>query len=431
MTQIEHLIDVKLSKLRFYQILSNFLRSEIDHEIHKKKVEAVFNLFKQNEYITAFNYVNDIHKKGPRSITIRLLLSACMSLYNSHKDALLLSSNLLTKYKQSSFAIRVHLENLLRSGDIPGAMALLSACSDKEFKSSVKNLFQLLNQGTYSCKMLKDYIRMSEQINLNLNPFLAKFEVDLLNDRDALRIICTLPRETISEDEKYRLLLNSEVINANTKKFLQEIRRLSTSYHDEELNVKFGYGVSSYQCIEQAFIPGLRPSSYRCKRYFDNIEFSKDLSVVLDIGCNTGGLLHSISPRIKRGIGIDISATNIEVAKRTSKYLGNKNLTFYKTDALRHINSASEKFDLIICTAVHSWIGLSIHELCRHLLKLLKRGGHILIESQGISSTTRIEAGFETLKITNNLPLTVVSEDTIIDDRRNLRMYKILNYAKS
>lgn len=51
--------------------------------------------------------------------------------------------------------------------------------------------------------------------------------------------------------------------------------------------------------------------------------------VVLDIGCNMGGMLHALGSRIKYGVGVDFSSKCINAANIVKDLNGQSNLNFY------------------------------------------------------------------------------------------------------
>ena len=85
--------------------------------------------------------------------------------------------------------------------------------------------------------------------------------------------------------------------------------------------------------------------------------------VVLDIGCNAGGILFSIQDKIKYGLGIDYDYKIINFANKVSKTENYKNLDFYTVDldnddfsVINNYSNQEEKFDVIFLLAVCMWI---------------------------------------------------------------------------
>lgn len=71
------------------------------------------------------------------------------------------------------------------------------------------------------------------------------------------------------------------------------------------------------------------------------IDFDFKDKVVLDIGCNIGGMLHFLAKDIRKGIGIDYDSRCINAANIIKDYNQEHNLSFYRFDLDK------EKYDLI------------------------------------------------------------------------------------
>jgi len=79
---------------------------------------------------------------------------------------------------------------------------------------------------------------------------------------------------------------------------------------------------------------------------------SRELKVdykVLDIGCSKGDLTNLISDQVSKISGVDHDENAIESAKLN---YGNKNIQFINGDALEHVKSVSEKYDVIILSHI-------------------------------------------------------------------------------
>lgn len=80
--------------------------------------------------------------------------------------------------------------------------------------------------------------------------------------------------------------------------------------------------------------------------------------VVLDIGCNMGGMLHAMSDTIKYGVGVDLSPKCINAANVVKDLNGKTNVNFYvfnlDTEDLDIIKSyvLEEKVDICMFLAV-------------------------------------------------------------------------------
>lgn len=96
----------------------------------------------------------------------------------------------------------------------------------------------------------------------------------------------------------------------------------------------------------------------------DNLEKEFDFTgkVVLDIGCNAGGLLHGLSSKIKYGVGVDFSSKCINAANIIKDHNSISNLNFYtfnldKEDVNIIPNFVlSDKIDVCCFLAMAKWV---------------------------------------------------------------------------
>ena len=103
-----------------------------------------------------------------------------------------------------------------------------------------------------------------------------------------------------------------------------------------------------------------------------------------------------------------------------------QNIEFIKCDAKKYLDNVSIKFDLVISCAVHRWIGLELEDYLLKLKSILNSGGQVLFESQGQQSTTSFETNIVHLSNTLSKYFKIQSSNKIIDDRRNLRRFWVL-----
>ena len=98
-----------------------------------------------------------------------------------------------------------------------------------------------------------------------------------------------------------------------------------------------------------------------------------DSTVFLDYGCSGGERLMDFYPKIKKGIGIDISEVRIERAKLTAKEKNIDNLEFFVMDAM-NTEFENGQFDIIRGSAIlhHLDLYVSLTEIKR----ILKNEGY-------------------------------------------------------
>ena len=99
-------------------------------------------------------------------------------------------------------------------------------------------------------------------------------------------------------------------------------------------------------------------------------ELKSGNSFFLEYGCGTGYYLTSISNKIKKGVGIDISDVSIEKARRIAEESSIKNIDFFVMDAM-NTTFSDEEFDMIHGKAIlhHLDLKLSLIEIKRILKK--------------------------------------------------------------
>jgi len=79
-------------------------------------------------------------------------------------------------------------------------------------------------------------------------------------------------------------------------------------------------------------------------------------SSVIDFGCGTGRLEFQLSNKVKKIVGVDLSSSNIEIARESLRENGAENVEFIHSDAAEAAHRTKEKFDYAVFTFV-------IHEL--------------------------------------------------------------------
>ena len=84
---------------------------------------------------------------------------------------------------------------------------------------------------------------------------------------------------------------------------------------------------------------------------------------VLDIGCNSGGILFSIQDKIKHGVGVDYDYKIINFANKVAKTENYDNIDFYTFDLdsddfdnMNYYSNEPKKYDVIFLLAVCMWI---------------------------------------------------------------------------
>jgi SAM-dependent methyltransferase len=136
-----------------------------------------------------------------------------------------------------------------------------------------------------------------------------------------------------------------------------------------------------YQSFDDLYITGYRNTTERLKK-LDLFEITKNKNV-LDIGCNAGFVLLSLSKVIKSGYGFDINPYLIEIANSVKKHLNISNCDFL--DSTFEDLQRNEKYDVVLSLANHSTFDKNTrHNLDEYFIKcsnFLKKSGLLVFES--------------------------------------------------
>jgi SAM-dependent methyltransferase len=148
-----------------------------------------------------------------------------------------------------------------------------------------------------------------------------------------------------------------------------------------EIIFKFGWQLLEHPIVYRGFC-FLFGSEKFCKHYASVIN-AKQGDLILDIGCGTGDILHSI-PHVQY-VGFDINEKYIATAKRRFKGRGE-----FVCAALQEYNTNGQNsFDIVLATGVlHHLDDVTCNTLFRLAHKSLRRGGR-LITLDGVFTTNQ------------------------------------------
>jgi tetratricopeptide (TPR) repeat protein len=205
------------------------------------------------------------------------------------------------------------------------------------------------------------------------------------------------------------------------------IHNIWQGYKDEALTHVFGDYDLPYQAFEPLLLPGSRPSMARLRTY--QLErYLPENARALDIGCNHGFLLLGLAPQLAYGYGFDISQACVDVGRAVADHLGIHHVELKRQEFEGFV--CDEPFDLVIACAVHRWIGMPIEAFGEQLHRFCRRGGIVLLESQGIRSTQHTEPDFAAkAERIASAGFAVVDKGSLCDDKLNYREYWILQRA--
>ncbi len=173
------------------------------------------------------------------------------------------------------------------------------------------------------------------------------FVVSILDDLLQLLDLCATPDRSRDVMEALKLL--------------QKVREGDSSYNGSMY-------IAGYHSIEirDLYFRGQR----ECRERLSSVPFDFVGKRVLDLGCNTGGMLHAVAQDIDEGVGLDYDQQAIAAAAFVSGLNQSRNLHFHVADfnkdladkqVLRNIlqgRKADIVFLLSVCMWVDDWKGL-------------------------------------------------------------------------
>jgi SAM-dependent methyltransferase len=137
-----------------------------------------------------------------------------------------------------------------------------------------------------------------------------------------------------------------------------------------------------YQSLNRINLSGLRDTRYRVD-ILNLKEITKN-KIILDIGCNSGFVLHEMQNNFNKAVGIDYNKQLIDVADAVKEYFKIDNMEFICDDFLKCENLNNKKFDIIFSLANHSTYDNGINDTKSYFLKvfdLLEKNGILIFES--------------------------------------------------
>jgi len=111
--------------------------------------------------------------------------------------------------------------------------------------------------------------------------------------------------------------------------------------------------------------------------------------VVLDLGCNIGGMLHTLAPHIKYGVGFDNNAKYINVANMISRLNHTDHLDFFVFDLDKDLEYLKHfiylPIDICLMLSIAKWV-----KRWKELITLLKPKT-LLFETNGYTQGEQIK----------------------------------------
>ena len=178
----------------------------------------------------------------------------------------------------------------------------------------------------------------------------------------------------LTQDEPKHLLPNTRrVLN-----LINYTKQSKTSYSADIYE-------NAYHTIE---LDGIAfPGQRNPRKRLESIPFDFTNATILDLGCNQGGMLFTLSDQIEYGIGLDYDKRMINAANRLRSHRRINNLDFYVFDidqedhALIDNFLQNEKIDIVFILSVCLWI----NRWQSIIKKSAQISEYLLFESNGTS----------------------------------------------
>jgi len=175
---------------------------------------------------------------------------------------------------------------------------------------------------------------------------------------------------------------------------------------------------SDYQCLER----GVKAKDAKPNRsipdridQYNLLEYINKGSKVLDLGCNRGFFGVYLSKHIGSYLGVDSDKKQIAFGldKIKEEEIGNCILENKEFEGIEG------KFDIILCLAFHSYVGMDMEDFSKCLFGMLDPNGYIFLEGHPPGYRGEPKKYFDPLVSYLTERLSIVDEKTVLD--RGLR----------
>jgi SAM-dependent methyltransferase len=164
-----------------------------------------------------------------------------------------------------------------------------------------------------------------------------------------------------------------------------------------------------------------------CGDRLANVPYDFTGKVVLDMGCNTGGMLHYLADRLKKGIGVDYDFPCINAANLVKNLNNVNNLQFFTVDlsdkdGLKLIDSfiLDNHVDIVFLLSVCMWLP-NWKEVIAYAAQ---KADVLLFESNGDERQQKEQEAFLGTCFGEVALLNVKSEDDLGQKNRSLFLCK-------
>jgi 2-polyprenyl-6-hydroxyphenyl methylase/3-demethylubiquinone-9 3-methyltransferase len=143
------------------------------------------------------------------------------------------------------------------------------------------------------------------------------------------------------------------------------------SYYSDKLSAE-----KLRQCYQIAPLRVKQYSNAEIQYVLDKI---KPSDIILELGCGYGRVLRKLYKKAKKVIGIDISKSSLELAKKLLK--GNLNCQLFQMSAI-NLEFPNNFFDVVICIQNGiSAFNVDKEDLIREAVRVTRKGGLVLFST--------------------------------------------------
>jgi SAM-dependent methyltransferase len=195
--------------------------------------------------------------------------------------------------------------------------------------------------------------------------------------------------------------------------------------HNGWSNAISNYGYHSFD-LPGVRIKGQRSPLKRLEEFNKHINFND--KVVVDIGCNVGGMLHHLFD-IKKGYGFDYDIKCVNAANNIAKILNKNNTEFYQFDFDKRAHNEvfsiiKEKIDIVFLLSIGKWI--STHKDLYRFFAL--QGVDIVIE---LNNDRKNQDQIDVFRNLGLMPQLIIkgSPDDITDENKKYRSTYLIKHV--
>jgi SAM-dependent methyltransferase len=136
--------------------------------------------------------------------------------------------------------------------------------------------------------------------------------------------------------------------------------------------------VRLYQGFARLGLLGKRPTEARVATYGLGTLLDRDMHV-LEMGCNNGFLALEIAGHVRAVTAFDVDPAYVAIGQMAAAHLGIRDCEFRVSSVEAFADERT--YDCVVACAVHGWLSIAFAEFVATILRFLRPGGILLIES--------------------------------------------------